>query len=180
MIDFAIIAMPRSGTSWAANWLTGHRHICLHDPLPDYTLDDLLQWAYRNPKETGISCTAIWAHPEWVSANIRRWIVIDRPQHEIQASLAEMGLAPMPQDAFDQFRAMPGRRYQFEDLFKPETAAEIQHHLLPHVPFDLDRHRELCKLEINPRFQALHPNPKAVHEWIERVRQAYDEGSKSI
>lgn len=173
MIDFAVLALPRSGTTWAANWLTGYRHICLHDPLQHHTGEELLKWAYRNPKETGVSCTGLWAHPEWVQANVRKWVIIDRPIHEVQASLIEIGLAPLPDAAIEKFRAMPGRRFQMADLFDPFMASVIQRELLPHLPFDVERHRELCKMEINPRFQNLQPDPKAVREWVDRTVAAY-------
>lgn len=179
MIDFAILALPRSGTTWAANWLTGYRHICLHDPLQHYTQEDLLRWSYRNPKETGVSCTGLWMHPEWVETHIRRWIIIDRPVHEVQSSLFQIGLPPMGEQAIERFRAMPGRRFQMTDLFKPESASEIQRLLMPHRPFDIDRHRELCKMEINPRFQNIHPDPAAVKQWMQRAIDAFNPQTQS-
>ena len=66
MMDFIVTGLPRSGTTWVANWLTTDTTLCIHDPLYKYHLEDLDN--IETNKKLGISCTAIWRAPEFFVA----------------------------------------------------------------------------------------------------------------
>ena len=41
MIDFMVLALPRSGTAWVANLLTTDTSLCIHEAFMDHSIDDL-------------------------------------------------------------------------------------------------------------------------------------------
>jgi hypothetical protein len=171
VLDFAIIGLPRSGTTWAANWLTTDRSLCLHDPLTEHTLDDLAAW--REPgKLVGVACTGLWQFPEWVAANVRNVVLLDRDIADIDRSLIEIGLGPMPPAAVEQFAAMVGRRFLMEELFNSAFASDIWHALVPGLSFDYARHELLTSFMVNPHFPSLEPSPRAVKDWVKRLQEA--------
>lgn len=170
MLDFAIIGLPRSGTTWAANWLTTDTSICLHDPLVNQTLDQLAAW--DEPKLRGVSCTGLWMFPDWVKANVRNWIVIDRPVNQVNKSLTDIGLGSMPADAVRAFQEFPGLRATMDMLFDKATAPAIWEHLLPQVQFDKGRHKLLSGFMVNPYFKGWEPEPEAVQDWMARICKA--------
>jgi hypothetical protein len=59
MLDFIVLGLPRSATTWLANWLTTDRSLCLHDPFAK-TLPE--QWD-AGGKRLGISCTGAYLMP---------------------------------------------------------------------------------------------------------------------
>ena len=175
MLDFAVIALPKSATSWAANWLTTEASVCIHDPMVWHKPDDmasLLSLPGSSTKYRGVACTALWMVPGWVQENVRDWIVVERPIDEVNAGLCAMGLGPMPEDAVRLFDEMPGERIAMRDLFSEATAHAVWRKLLPYVPFDAERHRLLTELMVTPAFQRIEPNPSAVKAWLERIKEA--------
>lgn len=171
MLDFAIIGLPRSGTTWAANWLTTDRSLCLHDPLINRTLDQLAQW--RSPgKVCGVACTALWQFPEWVSKNVRRVILVDRALSEVNKSLTDIGLGEMPTHAVEQFLDMAGSRIDMASLFDPVHAPDVWCSLLPEIDFDAERHELLTGFMVNPYFAGWEPDPAAVKDWVIRLQEA--------
>lgn len=178
MLDFAIIALPRSGTTWAANWMTTKSNYCLHDPLATYTFDDLAKWGDMGAGFHGVSCTMLWAFPEWVKNYVRRWVILERPIDEIQASLAEIGLPPINEKMYAEFKQMPGLRVDWKNLFEPEAAKEIYNHLLPIGGFDAERHKVLRELHITPRFEAMQPRKEACLDLIRRIRACLETQSE--
>lgn len=89
MIDFMVIGLPRSGTAWAANWLTTDTTFCLHDPLAKYhhtELDGLV-----SDKRLGVACTGLWTQPEWLNAHPAKKVILHRPLEEINRSLKAIG-----------------------------------------------------------------------------------------
>lgn len=171
MLDFAIIGLPRSGTTWAANWLTTDHSICLHDPLANRTLDQLAAWHHPS-KAVGVACTGLWQFPDWVAANVRRVVLLDRDPDEINASLTAIGLGGMPAASFDQFMDLPGQRVLMRELFDPVVAPDIWHSLMPDLPFDAERHELLTTFMVNPHFEGWEPDPAAVRDWVRRLQQA--------
>jgi len=145
MIDFAVIALPRSGTAWAANFLTTDQSLCLHDPLADMPLDELKQHA------GGISCTAIWMHPEFVYDNIKRWVILERDISEVNQYALDVGYPPINESAINMFRQLRGPRMSYKSLFAESSARDIFEYLLPEHKFDASRHKLLASLTIEAR-----------------------------
>lgn len=171
MIDFAVIAMPRSGTSWAANWLTTEASLCYHDPMECFTPNVMANWD-NSRRRKGVACTAMWTVPNWLHTHVRRWVILDRDPHEVNASLTRMGLGPLCLSDWERFRSVPGKRLPFAALFDEESARDIWCHLLPGIAFDVQRHALLKRLAISPQFSALDPQPDAVQAWLKRIKEA--------
>ena len=172
MLDFAILGLPRSGTTWAANWLTTDNSLCLHDPLVNRTLDQLQDWAFEMGHWKGVACTGLWMFPDWVKDNVACVVLVDRPVADVNRSLIDIGLGSMPDQAVEAFMAFPGKRVAMADLFKRETAAEIWGYLLGPVEFNAERHQLLTGFMVNPYFPGWEPDTVAVQDWMARVQKA--------
>ena len=147
MIAFRVYGLPRSGTTWAANWLTTGQTLCWHDPIEWALPADIEEWAERQPAKAGISCTGTWLR-DWPSD--APTILLDRPTDEVQESLVRNGLPPLPDWAIMRFRSLPFRRVELRELLQPGMAQEVWEYLLPGVPFDAARHEQLRKMQIQP------------------------------
>lgn len=152
MIDFMILGLPRSGTTWAANFFTTERAICLHDPLytRHYSELDALKFG---EKKVGVSCTGLFRFPAWVRQHRAKKIILRRPLAEVNDSLAAIGMPPCSEEDFLDLASMPGEHYPFSDLFKPFYARRMCGDL--GLPFDEDRHAELVQIEMQPKFSGL-------------------------
>lgn len=171
MLDFAVIGLPRSGTTWAANWLTTDRSICLHDPLVNNTLTELADWEVPG-KLCGVACTGLWMFPEWVAENVKHVVLIDRDPDEVNRSLNAIGLSPLRDADIARFLDMDGQRADMLDLFDVAAASDIWFSLVPELDYDVDRHMVLASMMINPYFPGWEPDPKAVKDWAKRLAEA--------
>lgn len=139
MIEFMLLAAPRSGTAWCANWLTTDRTVCLHEPLYRWTHAQLD--IRTGPRMLGIACTVsplldINRHPA-------RKAVLHRDPKEVRESMARLGI----EGDYD-FTALDntqGRHYDWAAVF--EDPAPIYEYLLEQ-PFDAERHELLRGLNI--------------------------------
>jgi hypothetical protein len=155
MLRFMVIGAPRSGTAWAANWLTSDGYLCLHDPLWDHHYGDLDQ--FSDPK-TGISCTGIAYFPDWVNQHPARKVILHRPRHEVQASLDALGLPPCPQKLFDNLWQIRGLHVEWRSLFTLEAAGIHKHLRLGY--FDPIRWKMLKDMRITANYQKRKQNPE--------------------
>jgi len=137
MIDYAIIALPRSGTAWASVWLD-----CIHDPLATMSFDEL-----KN-HNGGVSCTALWLYPDFVYENIKRWVIVDSDIGHIQEWCAANGYPQFKDYHIDLFHSLRGTRVNMADIFDTEKAQDIWEYLRPDEPFDVDRHNRLKVMNI--------------------------------
>lgn len=144
-VDFIVLGLPRSGTTWLANWLTTDRSLCLHDPfstaLPEHWDAGL--------KRLGISCTGSYLLPKWLAAQDCPIAVITRDHAACDASLAAMGLPPTTDPSL--LAIAPGRRWRFEDIWNEDTARELWAFLLPGIAFDAARYRLLREMRVEPK-----------------------------
>ena len=162
MIEFMIIAGPRSGTTWAANWLTTNSTICLHDPLYQHHYKDLD--AYASDKIVGVSCTGLMNFPDWLNAHPAKKVVLHRPQTEISASLRRCGLPDVDCSLLNQIK---GTHCHWLDLF--DNPATIYEALLDQ-PFDAERHDLLRAIHMQPKFEAITVNRAATRALINELR----------
>ena len=151
MIDFMIIGLPRSGTTWAANWLCSDLVHCTHDPLnTSHYLDWDRDFSYRL-KVSGVSCTAIWRFPDFLNSHKARKIILHREIDDVNASLRNVGfpeLEPGAENALDQIK---GDHFHFSELLEPTRAEKIWHRAAL-SQFDRVRHAELVKIHMQPNF----------------------------
>ena len=146
MIDFAVFALPRSGTAWLANWLTTDKSLCLHDPfaasMPEH-------WEANG--RFGIACTGSYLFPKWLATLDCPIAVIERDPGECAASLRAHDL---PDDVTALKRALDatdGRRWRFGDLWNEDKARDLWAFLLPGIAFDAQRYRLLRSLRVETK-----------------------------
>lgn len=153
MLDFMIISLPRSASTWAANWMTTERAFCRHDPLwmtsPDQLDREIV--ALAGPRLAGIACTGLWRWPEWINRHLARKLILHRDSAQIRASLDRLGLPRLPIAAARQLSQIEGTHVDWLELFDPARAAAIWEFLTAGaIAFDQARHRELCAMRIDP------------------------------
>lgn len=148
MFAFAVFALPRSGSTWLSNWLTTDQSICWHDPAEWALPEEVEAWGNATDKQAGICCTGMWLLAPWRPSVPT--LKLTRPRGLVNASMAAKGLPELPDEAFDLFDALPYPSVSLVDLLNPVRAHDVQHFLLPDVPFDLGRHQELSRMNIQP------------------------------
>ena len=167
MIEFMVIAAPRSGTTWAANWLTTDKTLCLHDPLYRYHYLQLDR--IESTRKLGISCTGSYFFPAWLNAHPARKVILHRDARQIARSLKEIGLPSSDEDVYSkQLAAIHGRHYDWQDIFY--HPAEIYEFLLEE-PFDAERHAELVQMHIQPDFGRVEVNREATVKFMDELRE---------
>lgn len=150
MIDFMVLSAPRSASTWAANWLTTERTLCLHDPVLEIDVDALD--ALRADRSLGIACTAMALLPDVVNAHPAHKVIVHRSLAEVNLSLESIGLTrlgPLWTRALDHIK---GLHVYYEDLFNPLAASRMYYHLTG-LPFDAARHEQLRAMYVEPAFE---------------------------
>ena len=149
-IEFMILAAPRSGTTWAANWLTTDATLCLHDPLLKWTKEELLD--LQSPKRVGIACTGLALFPEWVNAHPARKVILHRPLQEVDASLQAIGMTSCSQQWEGVLDRIEGVHLKWTEMF---TRPQWIYEYLLDVPFDPERWALLREINVQPHFEGL-------------------------
>lgn len=168
MMDFIVTGLPRSGTTWVANWLTTDDTMCIHDPLYKYGLDQLD--TIETNKRLGISCTGIWRFPKFLKAHPARKLIIHRLLDEVNDSLAnEMGVPTIGEADAESLSSIYGMHVFFPDLFNPVIAKEIYEYLLE-KPFDAERYTYLVEMNVQPNFNKVVFNKAALDDFRQRCR----------
>jgi hypothetical protein len=173
-VSFIVLGAPRSGTTWAANWLTTDHTFCLHDPLVEYKVSQLNNMVAPG-RRLGVSCTSLLWFPEWVNEQRCPKVILFREMGEINLSLDTLGLQKLDENAhMARIAAIKDARLvPYGDLFKMKTAEKLAKYL--GVPFDPPRHDLLRQMRIEPTFKHINVNPDAVKELINRMKAAYNE-----
>lgn len=141
MIEFMLLAAPRSATAWAANWLTTDRSLCLHDPLNRWTLEELDQRWLRQ-RCLGIACTASALLPD-INQHPARKVVLHREPREVRESMERLHIHGSYD--FAALDRIQGRHYDWRQLF--DDPAPIYEYLI-RQPFDAERHEELVGMNV--------------------------------
>jgi hypothetical protein len=165
MLDFMLIAAPRSATTWAANWLTTDSTLCLHDPLLKWTKEELL--ALESPKRLGVACTGLALFPEWVNAQTARKVILHRPLAEIDQSLQSIGMTPVSEHWNGVLERIIGVHLDWRDLF---TRPQYIYEYLLDLPFDPQRWALLREMNVQPHFQELTINRTATAQLMNELR----------
>lgn len=158
MIDFMIIAAPRSGTAWAANWLTTETSLCLHDPLFEHSIET---WdSIPCDRCLGVACTGSAIFPAFLRKHPARKVVLHRDIGEVNQSLHQMGLSSLNVAIWTEaLRNVEGLHVDWRSLWRNPRAIWEQ---LMDTPFDVNRHRLLTKLNVQMDFEAVKPDPVVV------------------
>lgn len=173
MLKFAIIALPRSGTTWAANWLSTRTFHVKHDPL--YSAH-YMDWGRLYD---AVSCTGIWRWPRWVYGYPCKKLILHRPLAEVNASLASIGFPEISEEKAATLKELKGDDIMHLDhkaLFDPEAAKAIWRWLDHPGTFDAAWHAELVRMRITPDMPRI--LAEAPVDLMERLSKELDDGEK--
>jgi hypothetical protein len=166
MIEFMLLASPRSGTTWAANWLTTDTTLCLHDPLFTHHYSDLDQ--IKSNKRLGVSCTGLCLFPDFVNSHPARKVILHRDLREINRSLDAIGFPMITQQQHDKIDQIDGLHFDYKDIFtKPRSIYEY----LTGLPFDEERHALLLDIEMQPKFSGLKVGKEVTRRLIKEMME---------
>jgi hypothetical protein len=156
MLDFIVTGLPRSGTTWLANWLTTERSLCLHDPFA-------LGWPETWPRDArrfGIACTGAYLVPDFLPAQACPVAVIERDPAACEEGVTRLGFPPGHMAALrTELDRVEGRRFAFDSLWIEDEARALWAFLLPSHPFDVLRYRLLAQMQVQPHMGKWRPDP---------------------
>jgi hypothetical protein len=165
MIEFMVLAAPRSGTTWCSNWLTTDATLCLHDPLWRWTKEELD--GIQSPKRLGIACTGIALFPDWVNAHPARKAILHRDLTEVDDSLKRIGMTACSEQWGGVLDRIKGVHLDWSDLF---TRPQYIYEYLLDLPFDHERWALLREMNVQPHFQAVTVNQSATARLMAELR----------
>jgi len=155
MLKFMVIGAPRSGTAWAANWLTFGAQLCLHDPLWDHHYTDFD--ALPHP-QLGVACTGLAEFHVWVNKHACPKVILHRSPDLVNESLERMGLPAYRPELFLNLWKIRGLHVEWTQLFGEEAPAIFEHLKLGR--FDEERWQMLRFLEITEKYTLRCQHPK--------------------
>lgn len=176
MIDFMVIGLPRSATTWAANWLTTDRTFCAHDPL--YTTHysdwdtDIRRFPHGTGQVVGVSCTGIWRWTNWLNSHPARKVILHREYSEVRRSMEAIGLPAVEPGAAELLQLIDGVHIDYKDLFDAATASRIWVHLTG-LPFNVARHHQLRAIEMQPKFAGLSVGREVTKKLMDELNAIY-------
>lgn len=159
MISFMVIAAPRSGTTWASNWLTTDRSLCYHGlaATKHYT-----EWdAIESDRMLGVSEPSICMFPEWLNQHPARKVILHRDAEEIAQSLG----MPARDWGLDKIE---GVHVPWTALFEEPRAI---YEFLLQRDFDPERHAILADLEINHMLEKVKMDPAVARRMVADLRE---------
>lgn len=163
-LKFMVIGLPRSGTTWAANWLSTDDCLVQHDPLYRAHYTD---WG---AKFQAVSCTGIWRWPEWVNAQPCPKIILRRGEHAVRKSLLRLGapdaIGPGDESRLNKVR---GSHHAWTRLWEADYAAYIWSLCHPDKPFNLARWQAHVEMNVQPALQHIHPDREATQRLVDEV-----------
>lgn len=154
MLDFIIVGLPRSGTTWLANWLNTDTVYCAHDPLYKLHYSDWHRENFgvdQNVNQMGVACTGVWRWPEWVNNHPARKIIMQRNISQVEYSMANAGMPKLPVNASEKLALIQGHSILFSDLFTIESLQSISDYL--QISFNRKRSLELLNMTVNSDWQ---------------------------
>lgn len=168
MLDFIVVSLPRSASTWLANFLTTDRSLCLHDPfalgMPD-------TWP-RDNRVRGIACTGAYLLGKWMEQFSCPVAVIERDPADCERSLHAVGMSVGCDDLARELKLVPGYRIAFDDLWNEDAARALWAHLLPDAPFDVIRYRLLRDMQVQPHMGKIVYDPTTLRTCANLLRAA--------
>lgn len=165
MIEFMVIGAPRSGTTWAANWLTTDTTLCIHDPLYEYHYDELD--SIKSKKHVGISCTGLLLFPDWVNRHPARKVILHRPVADINDSLRQIGMPGISDAVVGNLNRIHGMHVDWKSLFvEPRDIYEY----LTELKFDAERHHFLKCVNMQPSFNQINVNKTVAKRFFNELQ----------
>lgn len=162
-----LIAAPRSGTTWASNWLTTDNSVCLHDPLSRVHYSD---WDFiRCNKTLGISDTGIAVFDKFVNLHPARKVILHRDRREIDSSLNSLGVPSLTNIWDGALDKIEGMHVHWLDIFNnPKPIYEF----LLQKEFDAERHALLKEIEMQPKWSGLTINKEVTRKIVNEIMES--------
>lgn len=165
MIEFMVISAPRSGSTWAANWLTTDTSLCFHDLL---STTHYSEWdKTKSNKTLGVSDTGIGVFNEFLNNHPAKKVILHRPFEEINKSLADIGYPILTDHWNGALEKINGMHVNWLDIF--DNPKPIYEYLM-NKEFDPERHSELMKIEMQPQWSGLKINKDVTKRILEEIR----------
>jgi hypothetical protein len=149
MIDYMVIALPRSGTAWVANLLTTGDDICLHESFMTETLETLDNKEHSGL--LGISETSAIFFEDEINRHPAKKLIIERPLDEINNSLINLGLYTFTPEINSLLNNIEGYKISFNDLFNEDVMGKA-YKFLTGKEMNKDRHKLLCSFGVQNIF----------------------------
>ena len=175
-VKFMLLSAPRSGSTWASNWLTTERTLCIHDPILTLAAEEID--SIPCDRVLGVSCTGLALLPGFVNKHPARKVILHRRREEIDDSLLSIGLTPLSSHWDGALQRIVGMHMPWSAIFDESQANGI-YQFLTQEPFDAARHRLLLDLHVEPEFDRVHVKADAAKGFAKRVREALHEQSTS-
>lgn len=93
--------------------------------------------------------------------------VIERDAEDCDRSLRAMGMG-CTQDIAEAFARSDGRRWRFDDIWIESKAHDLWAFLLPGIPFDAIRYRQLRDIQVQPHMSKWRFEPSVFDEMTRR------------
>ena len=167
MIDFMVIAAPRSGTAWSANWLSTDTSICFHElsSRMHYTEWDSIE----SNKMIGCADTNIsYFSPDWLNKHPARKVILHRSDEE---RVASSGIIEDLQVNY-KLDQIEGMHVYWDAVFL--NPKPIYEHLLQ-KEFDEERHNTLKLLQINSIAEKVKRDPQVLYRLMSEMREKLKE-----
>lgn len=184
MLDFILVSLPRSGSTWASNWLTTNETLCIHDPLYHMHYEDWDRWAaavksLKRYKKVGVACTGIWRSPDFLLNHPANKVILHRLLHDVNQSMEAIGLPQITKEEHKVFMDVwyaSANRHGFRELFHPTSARQIWNQLMPNSShWNAREHRLLTQMNIQPQFSRIHPNKEATRGLLKELADIAEE-----
>ena len=152
MIDFMIVALPRSRTTWLANFLTTDKTFCFHDPLAEMSSYREL-FALKTDRITGIADTGI-GYFDLAEFHCPK-VIIERDLSAVNAEMSAMlGMDIDLSDLSRRIASIEGLRIGFDEI--NDRLEEIWDHCTG-LPFDSLRAEHLKNMNVQVRELPINP-----------------------
>ena len=165
-----VLSMPRSSSTWVANWLTTEKTLCLHDPILRYAAEEFD--SIPCDRTLGIACTGTALLADFVNAHPARKLILHRDRDEVNRSLETIGLSALQKPWTRALDRLRGMHVYYTDLFDPVTAAPIYEYVTGQ-PMDTARHLELVAMHIEPHFERIQLKLDRARSFRERIERAF-------
>jgi hypothetical protein len=170
VIKFMVLSAPRSASTWVANWLTTDKTLCLHDPILEYSPEDLD--LIPCDRMLGVACTGLGLLTDFVNAHPALKVIVHRDLGQVNESLVSIGLSALGARWLSALDRIRGVHVCYEQLFDPHAAEQIQYQLTG-LPFDAARHAQLCAMHVEPHFEKIQVKPDRARDFRARVDRAF-------
>ena len=164
-----VLSAPRSASTWAANWLTTEKTLCLHDPILEHTPEALDK--IPCDRMLGLSCTALALLPDLINQHPARKLIVHRDLEEVNLSLISIGLTRLGRRWDTALDAIRGMHVYFGSLFETEQAGLIYEYLTE-LPFDAPRHEQLRNMYVEPNFSKVPIHAQTARSFRDRLTAA--------